>query len=372
MSASSSRVAAQLLEDRHEPDEEVALHHADRQLVDQPLRVPGRPADPAVPAQRAAPVASAARRPASVPSLTARSRSWIRPGRRRTGVDHAGPTSARRRRRRTARPVTARHRRARRLGHRTTTRCGPDRNSECGVEPDARPGRRRSAARCAGRTRRAAPRRPGRRPRRLSSSWAIGGRVEVGVEQPAGAVGAAGQRVDVAGQLVDRPLPDQRGRSAGRRVHQRGDRDALVVGRAHLDRGADDAVRVEVVGDPAHQRSGEREVVELCGRGSVRTGGTTSSRTGPPAGRRRQAPGPGHLDRRLERQPLEIAGGDGPLAGAQGQRAADLGLLRRSRRRPRPAAARRLTHAGDVRDRRLRSTVSVRAPTLPAAPPPYR
>src|SRR6478609_4459940 len=52
--------------------------------------------------------------------------------------------------------------------------------------------------------------------------------VQVGVEGPAGAVRAAGQRVDVAGQRLDRTLPHEPGRTPRGAVHERSNRHALI------------------------------------------------------------------------------------------------------------------------------------------------
>ena len=85
-------------------------------------------------------------------------------------------------------------------------------------------------------------------------------------------------------------------------------------------------------------------------RGSVRTCGHHQQPHRAAAGGRRQAPGPGDLDGGFQRQPLEIACGDGPLPGAQGQRAAHLCLL--DGFRVHPAGGRpQVDAAGDVRHR---------------------
>ena len=252
-------------------------------------------------------------------------------------------------------------------GHRTTTWWAAERNSEC------------SSSRM---TSRPAPMpRPGaqvvlEQQHLVDAVDAVdgleqlgdGGGVEVGVERPARSPSAP----PVSG-LTNRsstsigPLADQRRGPAGRGVHQRGHGDALVVRRADLDRGADHAVLVEVLGDPgARARAASAKSSSACWPlGSVRTcGHDEQAHRAVAALRRRQAAGPGDLGRRLERQPLEVAGGDGPLAGAQRQRAADLRLVHASRRRRRRSAGPRLTTPsmyGIV----VRSAVSVRAPTLP-------
>ena len=224
--------------------------------------------------------------------------------------------------------------------HRTTTRCSADRNRVCGSSTiDSRPP-------------------PMRRPvrRSYSNSWSSstdsdaldgldhlrdGGRGQRGVERPAGAVGAAGQRVHEAGQRVDDPLPHHRGGPAGQRADQRRDADALVVRRAQLDRHADHPPHVE--GRPDRRRAARwtaRSRRACAGAGRCAAGARRAP--GPPttplsaAGRHRaRATSIG----RLAGDGLEVRRGDGPLPGAQRQRPAHLGLLRRSRRRPRPSRA---------------------------------
>src|SRR6478752_3341570 len=148
-----------------------------------------------------------------------------------------------------------------------------------------------------------------------------GGGVQVDVEEPARAVRAAGERVDVTGQLVDRSLPDQGERPGVRFVNQGSHRDALVIGSSHLNGGSDDAMPVQMLGDAPHQRRGQRVVVELLGLRIRPDGGHDQQPDRPAAGGGGQASGPRDLDRGLEGQALEITSGDGSLTGAQGQRA---------------------------------------------------
>ena len=318
--------------------------------------LPGGLADPGVAAQRrqtpCAVASSASRRrdhPAA-PVTRAPATSAARPDRhlgRATSVGRVPGTVAEPpRMSEAASPVGPRraHRRVGRRsdprGHRTTTRCGPDRNSDCASSrmtsrpaPTRCPVRRSYSNSSTSSTRST--------PSTASSSWAIVGRVEVGVEQPAGAVGAAGQRVDVAGErrrwraAAPAPAAGRPARAPARRPRPPG--STAFRPRPRCRRGG--ARR-------GGRRSGRSSGAESAkssswwARGSVRTCGTTSSRTGPLAVGDGQAAGPGDLDRRLERQPLEVAGGHRPLPGAQGERSADLRLARPSRRRRRrwPAA----------------------------------
>ena len=191
-------------------------------------------------------------------------------------------------------------------------------------------------------------------------------RIEVGVEQPPGTVGTAGQRMDISGEFVDGPLPNQRQWATGRRMDQRRNRNPLVVGRSHFDRGPDDAMGVEVLGDLAHQRRGQREVVQHLRPRIGPDGGHHQQSHRTAAGRRRQAASPSNLDRGLQGQPLEIPCRHCPLAGAEGQRPTDLRLINGFR----VDAARRAAHvhaAGDIGDgtaqRRQRS-----GPDIPGGP----
>ncbi len=254
-SASSSRVDAISWNSPTKRTKKSLSRHPDRQLVDEPAFGPGGPADPhSAPDRHPDPGRRDADHRADGERGLGADERVDADGEGRAG-DRQGSAGGSAEGGSSGRSVVC---------HRTTTRCAPERNSEC------------RSSRITSRP--VAEPLPGAQvvleqlhlvdpADALDRLQQLGDRrgVQVGVEEPAGAVGTTVERVDVPGQLVDRPLPDQRHRPAGRRMHQRRDRDALVVRSSHLDRGADDAVGIEVLGDPAHQRRGQREVVELRG-----------------------------------------------------------------------------------------------------------
>ncbi len=166
------------------------------------------------------------------------------------------------------------------------------------VQPDRRPRRRRGDGRSAGRTRRAAPPRPRSTPSTDSRIWVTDRDVEVGVEGPAGAVGAADERVEEARSGRRRsaagrcPAGDRRRR--GTRAHHR---HALVERRGHLDEPCRPSRCSSSVLDDRPPSAAARSRSRRSGARSAspRDVRDDEQLDGAVAAAGRAAPGPGHL-----------------------------------------------------------------------------